>query len=168
MASNMKPAYSDAVKVSNNYHTIISLSSYDDEKIIETAVASLRRSYHRLLESILPHENALTIAKYIMSMKTEINLADHYRQDLIAVLTKLLSYISSNNNNTKTFMMVTRQDVLDFLNSFRKPDSLDPLHKWIGTYNTYRMHLLRFFKWLYYPDIEPNKRPKPKGSFGTY
>jgi hypothetical protein len=71
MASNMKPAYSDAVNVSS-YHTIVSLSSYDDEKIIETAAASVRRSYHRLLESISPHENALTIAKYIMSMKTEI------------------------------------------------------------------------------------------------
>ena len=35
------------------------------------------------------------------------------------------------------------------------------LHKWIGTYNLYRIHLLRFFKWLYYPDIEPSKRPKP-------
>ena len=35
------------------------------------------------------------------------------------------------------------------------------LHKWIGTYNLYRIHLLRFFKWLYYPDIEPNKRSKP-------
>ena len=23
------------------------------------------------------------------------------------------------------------------------------------------MHLLRFFKWLYYPDVEPDKRPKP-------
>jgi integrase len=23
------------------------------------------------------------------------------------------------------------------------------------------MHLLRFFKWFYYPDIEPSKRPKP-------
>ena len=39
--------------------------------------------------------------------------------------------------------------------------SADPLHKWIGTYNIYRMHLLRFFKWLYFPDIEPNKRSKP-------
>ncbi|MBV9175682.1 MAG: hypothetical protein JO297_01445 [Nitrososphaeraceae archaeon] len=23
------------------------------------------------------------------------------------------------------------------------------------------MHLIRFFKWLYYTDIEPQKRPKP-------
>ncbi len=35
------------------------------------------------------------------------------------------------------------------------------MHKWIGTYNLFRVYLLRFFKWLYYPDIEPRKRPKP-------
>ena len=35
------------------------------------------------------------------------------------------------------------------------------MHKWIGTYNLFRIYLLRFFKWLYYPDIEPSKRPKP-------
>jgi hypothetical protein len=23
------------------------------------------------------------------------------------------------------------------------------------------MHLLRFFKWFYHPDVEPDKRPKP-------
>jgi integrase len=35
------------------------------------------------------------------------------------------------------------------------------MHKWIGTYNLFRIYLLRFFKWLYYQDIEPDKRPKP-------
>jgi hypothetical protein len=35
------------------------------------------------------------------------------------------------------------------------------LHKWIGTYNLYRVLLIRFFRWLYYPDIEQKKRPKP-------
>ena len=39
---------------------------------------------------------------------------------------------------------------------------IDPLHKWLGTYNLYRMLLMRFFRWFYYQDIEPNKRPKPK------
>jgi hypothetical protein len=33
------------------------------------------------------------------------------------------------------------------------------LHKWIGTYNLFRIYLLRFFKWLYTPDIEHSKRP---------
>lgn len=36
------------------------------------------------------------------------------------------------------------------------------MHKWIGTYNAYRIHLLRFFKWLYNPDIEPDKRTEPE------
>ena len=36
------------------------------------------------------------------------------------------------------------------------------MHKWIGTYNLYRIELMRFFKWLYYPYIESDKRPKPE------
>src|SRR5438552_14446516 len=55
----------------------------------------------------------------------------------------------------------SRQDILLFLDSFRKPESVDPTHRWIGRYNTYTMHLIRFFKWLHYPKIEPNTRPKP-------
>jgi integrase/recombinase XerD len=43
---------------------------------------------------------------------------------------------------------------------------IDPLHKWIGTYNTRRIYLLRFFKWLYNPDIEPDKRPTPQRIIG--
>lgn len=35
------------------------------------------------------------------------------------------------------------------------------MHQWVGSYENNRIVLLRFFKWLYYPDIEVNKRPKP-------
>jgi integrase len=47
------------------------------------------------------------------------------------------------------------------LNSHRKSETKDPLHKWAGTYNLFRIHLFRFFKWLYLPDIDPDKRAKP-------
>jgi len=41
----------------------------------------------------------------------------------------------------------------------RKPENEDPLHKWIGSYNVKLVALSRFFKWLYYPNIEdPRKR----------
>lgn len=56
---------------------------------------------------------------------------------------------------------MTRDNILTFLDSFRRADAADPMHKWIGTYNLYLVHLVRFFKWLHYPDIEPDKRPKP-------
>jgi hypothetical protein len=45
--------------------------------------------------------------------------------------------------------------------SLRKSEIADALHRWIGIYNLYRVHLTRFFKWLYSPDVEPDKRPKP-------
>jgi integrase len=32
------------------------------------------------------------------------------------------------------------------------------LHEWIGTYNVRSVILSRFFKWLYYPNIEDPKR----------
>ena len=61
----------------------------------------------------------------------------------------------------RTYKEFTRDDVLQFLDSLRKPEASDPLHKWIGTYNIYRILFIRFFKWLYYPNIEQKKRPKP-------
>jgi integrase len=94
-------------------------------------------------------------------MKTEVNLSDNYRKSLVKVLSKFSTFCS-NNGNKRSFKQVRREDVLAFLDSFRRPEAADPLHTWIGTYNLYRIHLMRFFKWLYYPDIEPDKRPKPE------
>jgi integrase/recombinase XerD len=54
-----------------------------------------------------------------------------------------------------------REDVISFLDSVRKPEISDPQHKWIGTYNLYRVLIIKFFKWLYYPEMQPSKRPKP-------
>jgi hypothetical protein len=125
-----------------------------DKKIDETA-AGLQSATAKRLHSI-NETNAAIIVDYVASLKSEVNLADHYRRDVIIALCKVSEY-----NNNKLFKDLTRTDVLEFLDSYRKNETIDPLHKWIGTYNTYRMHLLRFFKWLYTPDIESTKRQKP-------
>ena len=89
-------------------------------------------------------------------MKNEVNLADNYRRGVIEILSRLSKY-----NDNKSFKDSTRSNIIAFLETYRKTETQDPIHKWIGTYNIYRIHLMRFFKWLYSPDIEPNKRPKP-------
>lgn len=89
-------------------------------------------------------------------MKLEANLSTQYRKDLILLLSRFSAYMSN-----KDFRDITRDDVLSFLESYRKPENVDPLHKWIGTYNLYSLHLTKFFKWLYYPDIASKKRSKP-------
>lgn len=125
------------------------------DRKIDEITAGLDPAYSKRLNTI-PVQNTVFIVNYILSMKTEVNLSDHYKKDLINLLTKLSKYTK------KSFKSITRDDIIDFLESFRRPEASDPLHKWIGTYNLYRIHLMRFFKWFYYPDIEPNKRPKPE------
>jgi hypothetical protein len=53
---------------------------------------------------------------------------------------------------------MTGQDILDFLDRHRKPEDVDLLHKWMGSYNHEDTILLRFFRWLYYPDISPSEK----------
>jgi integrase len=126
------------------------------DKKIEQATEGLAASCAKSLYSI-PPEFASVIADYIKVMRSEVNPVASYRRDVIGVLTKLSKFHASK----KTFKEMSREDVLSFLDSFRKTEEEDPLHKWVGTYNHYRIHLLRFFKWLYSPEIEHTKRNKP-------
>jgi integrase/recombinase XerD len=90
-------------------------------------------------------------------MKTEINLSHGHTKNHIMVLTLLSQF----HNNKKSFREMTRDDILSYLNRLRKPESNDPLHKWIGSYNLYKTFFVRFFKWLYYPDLQESNRPRP-------
>jgi hypothetical protein len=125
------------------------------ERKIEEATTGLPAHCAKQLHSISEGNSAI-IVEYIAAMKSEVNLSDHYRRDVIVTL-----YRFSRFSNDKLFKHSTRSDVIAFLDSFRNPELVDPSHKWIGTYNIYREHLLRFFKWLQSPDIEPKKRSKP-------
>ena len=109
-----------------------------------------------LIQNVSP-ENALTIVEYILAMKTETNISDAYRIYTIQTLS-----LFSRFNKNKSFTQMIRNNVLLYLDSSRKNDTLDPLHKWIGTYNLRRIVLRRFFKWLSYPNDEPRKRKVPR------
>ena len=44
---------------------------------------------------------------------------------------------------------MTKNGIMNYLNSLKKTESDDPNHKWIGTYNTRQMVINKFFRWLY-------------------
>jgi len=125
------------------------------ERKIDDITSGLQPEFSGLLHSI-SKENAFMIGNYIQALRIEINPSDHYRRDIIRLLCKISYY-----NNNQSFEATSRDDILSFLESYRKPEATDAMHSWIGTYNIFRIHLLRFFKWLYYPDLEPKRRPKP-------
>ena len=90
--------------------------------------------------SRLSKENALTIYDYIIVMKREINPRLSYKKYTI----QFLSELSRTVGIEKKFIDMTRNDVLCYLDKCRKTEDEDPLHKWIGSYNTKLVILSRF------------------------
>jgi hypothetical protein len=57
-------------------------------------------------------------------MKAKINPTSHYVTDSIK-----LPYLLSRYLKNKPFKEIIRQDIIDFLDSLRKPELLHPMHK---------------------------------------
>jgi hypothetical protein len=88
----------------------------------------------------------------------ESNPAQEYRSNTIFRLKKLAEF-----HHPKRFKDMTRQHIIEYLDSLRKPESVDHLHKWKGNHELTRIVFIRFFRWLYHPDVVPHsKRPKPE------
>src|SRR6476620_1405277 len=79
------------------------------------------------------------IDEYLTVMRREINSTMEYERLTRFVLSKI-------DVNT-----ATQTDIMKFLDSLRKPEAVDTMHKWIGTYNLYIIILKRFFKWFNNP-----------------
>jgi integrase/recombinase XerD len=72
-------------------------------------------------------------------MRREINPSKEYERLTRSVLSKI------------DVSTATQTDIIKFLDSLRKPEVVDPMHKWIGSYNLYVAILKRFFKWFNNP-----------------
>ena len=57
-------------------------------------------------------------------MKSEVNLSDHHRRDLIEVLSRFSKY-----NDNKSFKDLKRSDVIAFFETYLKTEAQDPLLK---------------------------------------
>ena len=127
------------------------------ERKIKLATEGLFKRYFKLLSKLQPKQNAIAIADFIISLNTEINPSTNHKMAAI----EALQMLSKRHHIDKSFKDMVRDDIISFLDTVRKSEASDPLHKWVGTYNHYRMFIVQFFRWLYYLDIEPKKRPKP-------
>jgi integrase/recombinase XerD len=123
---------------------------------INDVTKGLTPSYSNRLNELSPKQSSV-ICDYISALRSEIKLSNGYRRNIVNTLIAL-----SRISKRKEFKDFTRADVITFMNQFRKEDSEDATHKWIGTYNSNLIHIIKFFKWLYFPDVEPAKRSKPE------
>ena len=120
---------------------------FGNQKRSEDVTEGLMSYFKSVLEK--SGQNTQTIIDFIRALKVEVNLSDNHKRNCIMVLGKLSQF-----HNNKSFRQMTRDDIISFLDSGRKNEVSDPLHKWIGTYNLRRMTINRFYRWLYSPDLE--------------
>ena len=99
-------------------------------------------------------DNAVVLADYIIAMKREINPRSSYIKNNIQFLSELSRFVGIE----KRFEHFTKYNILSFLDDIRKSETDDPMHKWIGSYNVKCETILRFYKWLYYQNIEDSKK----------
>ena len=109
-----------------------------------------RKALERMIDT--DPENCNYICDYILAEQSEINLKDSTKEGKIKVLIWLSAFLGG-----KPFHHASKQDLLSYLDSLRKPLSEDANRKWIGSYNSRQMILNKFFRWLHNPD-EPDQK----------
>ena len=62
------------------------------------------------------------IRRYKIAMETEVNPSKNYEHSIVTCLRSLAKQIK------KSFESITKEDIVLFLNSFKKSEPLDPLH----------------------------------------
>jgi hypothetical protein len=102
--------------------------------------SGLQKYVYKQLTEQASRENSTAIADYILAQKVEVNLANTYRANIITTLITLSKFLDN-----KPFQNMTREDILTYLDNLPKPESSDPLHRWIGSYNEKRQRLAKFF-----------------------
>jgi integrase/recombinase XerD len=122
---------------------------------IETVLPGMRQDCYNLLISI-DETNAATIVDYVLAYKHEKNPSESTLTNAVLYLGRFVRQVR------KGFQQMTRDDILKYMDSFRKSETEDPLHKWIGTRNLFRIIVMHFFKWLYHPNLDPKERSKPE------
>jgi hypothetical protein len=152
----LKDAASSAISIPKPRQTV-------KEELKEKVLSICKYQKHyvqRLLNDLLEktEENALIISDYIIAEQNEINLRESTKEGKIKVLADLLKFL-----NYKNLRAINKDDILLYLNRYRKNEEEDPTHRWIGTWNNRQMILLKFFRWLNdptNPDLKNRKMPE--------
>ena len=92
------------------------------------------------------HNGAL-LFKFLITEQNEQNIKLSTKTSYIKIIYPFNRFL-----NFKDFEDITKQEIIDYLNLLRKPESVDPTHKWIGTFNTRQKTLSKFFRWIYNRD----------------
>jgi hypothetical protein len=111
---------------------------------ITEATSGLNNHYFTMVAERMSASNADLLSQFIIQNRQNSIIANNTIEMYIDGIVYLENY-----HKHKDLDKMDRNDIMIFLDSYRKPETIDPLHKWINTYNIRHMVILKFFRWLY-------------------
>jgi hypothetical protein len=127
---------------------------------------SLQRKVEAVCDGLLPNVAALfmelsdtnkkAIAEFILDLVHRKNIAVNTK----GIHLKNLVYLTRFWKGMVELQDMKQDHVDGYLQSMRRDKETDPDQRWIATHNNRAMTYTNFFRWLYYPDLEPEQRVK--------
>lgn len=122
----------------------------DSPKDIDENIESLITGSLPYFKSIFRHlftanqNNAKLLYDFLLAEQNERNVKLGTKTTYVKIIYHFNRFL-----NYKDFETINKKEILDYLNSLRKSEVDDPIHKWIGTFNTRQIVLSKFFRWIY-------------------
>ena len=125
-----------------------------DKKLFQVT-ADLK--HYRVSQLKRMDKNSFPVVEFLYAKMREGNLKPASRASTIDRLCQISLF-----HNNKPFNEITQEDIFSYLDTIRKTENEDPLHKWVGTYNISIIKIISFFRWLYQPSLHSNDRSTPE------
>lgn len=117
---------------------------------IKAVVSGLPRSMSNLFLEFPTDHNKDLVANFLHSCTKQENISINTKRVYLIALAYLAREVKNNN---KSLELVTSSDLKTYLDSMQRSQTEDPDQSWIATQRTMALPLLKFFKWLAYPDL---------------
>jgi len=130
------------------------------ETQLETAIDGLTPYFKKCILNFLP-ENAKLIVDFINSELQYKNIRMVTKKNKIQAVDEFVKFLRKKYGHEIPLKQVRKEDFIDFQSTKRKSETIDPLHRWIGTFNQFLRNLKPFYKYIYYPDLPSKERKYP-------
>ena len=97
--------------------------------------------------------NKELIGKFIDYMQTQTDTSEKYKRNNLMTLRLFAEYLGQNTKNLDLVSINTKEEIVSFLNTRKKNESIDPDKRWITTWNDYLHRIKHFMRWLHSNDI---------------
>jgi hypothetical protein len=127
------------------------------ERKLEAVVEGLAPYFRKCILNFFP-ENAKLVVDFINSELQYNNIRVLTKKNKIQAVDEFTKFLRKKYGHEIPLKQVGREDFEDFQSSKRKTESIDPLHRWIGTYNQFIRNLKPFYKYVYHSNVPPKER----------